>query len=399
VIPDNHPPIVSKEDFAAVQALIGRIKGGTVEKPLDKLFDTENKSYRSRMAGGGILTGTPIYGYGYGENGQWFISEPTASLVREMFNMVLQGLSVAEIRNKIREASYPTPLEHIKLTRGQSITPTCQWTDESVRALLKNVQYTGAYVSGKSRQDYETGKLYKMRECDWIVIPDKHPAIISSDIYEQVQTMLRASKKRRKVGNAGKLYLSAKVIKCGCCGYGLQYSAQANPPYYHCTHTMPLPDAKCHKMKINASELENALMTIIRKQAEVVIGSDDLSGFHKLNADEKKMVDYENRIKALSEKRQDCYELFMSGEIDRDTFMVMKNDYTEQIEEINTQTALLRQIGRDKEARGKIVAVAKDVTSGTATPISIINLLVEKVLAFSDNRLEIHWKFEDFAKP
>jgi hypothetical protein len=260
------------------------------------------------------------------------------------------------------------------------------------------VQYTGAYVSGKVRQDYETGKLYTMRECDWIVIPDKHPTIISSDIFEQVQELLRTSRKRHMVKSAGKLYLGAKVIKCGCCGYGLYHSPQANPPYYYCKHTMPLLDAKCHKMKINASEIENALMTIIRKQAEVIIGSDDLTGFRKLNADEKKIADCESRIKALSEKRQNCYERFMSGEIDRDTFMEMKNDYSGQIEEINTQADLLRQIGRDKEAHGKIIAVAKDVMSETMTSIEIINALVEKVFVFPDKRLEIHWKFEDFMK-
>jgi DNA invertase Pin-like site-specific DNA recombinase len=399
VIPDSHPAIVSKEDFTAVQKLLGRIKGGAVEIPVKRLFDTENKSYRSRMVSGGVITGTPTYGYGQGENGKWIISEPTASRVREMFDMVLRGLSIAEIRDKVREAGYPTPSEHIKLTRGQNIMPECRWTEGSVRLLLKNVQYTGAYVSGKVRRDYETNKLYKMRECDWIVIPGKHPAIISSDIFERVQDLLRTSKKRRKVSNAGELYLSAKVIKCGCCGYGLHYVRQANPPRYYCKHTLALPDAKCYKMKVNASELEHALLTIIRKQAEVVIGSDDLTGFRKPNEGTRKMTDCENRIKELSERRVDCYERFLRGEIDRDTFMSMKNEYTAQIDEINTQAALLRQIGRDKDAKSKIVAVAKEVMSETAATKDIVNALVDRVFVFPDKRLEIHWKFEDFMKP
>jgi len=151
-------------------------------------------------------------------------------------------------------------------------------------------------------------------------------------------------------------------------------------------------------MKVNASQLENALLTIIKKQAEAVIGSDDLSGLRKPNDDIRKISDCENQIKALSEQRQGCYERFMSGEIDHDTFMAMKNEYSEQIDGINTQTSLLRQIGRDKETRGKIVAVTKEVMSETATLKDIVNALVEKVYVFPDKHLEIHWKFDDFTK-
>lgn len=397
VIPDSHSPIVSKEDFAVVQGLLGRIKGGQVEKPLAKLLDTENKSYRARMASGTVISGTPTYGYGRGENGQWIISEPTASRVREMFDMALQGLSVAEIIRKVREAGYPSPAEHIKLMRGYDISPECRWTDENVRSMLKNVQYTGAYVSGKVRQDYGTGKKYTMRECDWIVIPDKYPAIISNDVFEQVQLLLQQHKKCRNK-NPGALHFSGKIFKCGCCGYGLRYCDKANPPRYHCVHTLALPDAKCHKMKVNAFELENALLTIIKKQAEVVIGSDDLTRFRKTNEETLKMADCENRIRALSEQRQDCYERFLSSEIDRDTFMAMKNEYSAQIEGITNQTALLRQTGRDKETHNKVVTVTKEVMTETATLKDIVTALVDKVFVFPDNRLEIHWKFEDFTK-
>ena len=157
-----------------------------------------------------------------------------------------------------------------------------------------------------------------MRQCDWIVIPDKHPTIISNDIFEQVQQLLQYNRKGRKGRNQNSLHFSGSIFKCGCCGYGLRYSALANPPCYHCVHTLALPDAECHKMKVNAAGLENALLTIIKKQAEVVIGSDDLTGFRRQTDETLKLESCENRIKALSEQRQNCYERFMGGEIDRD---------------------------------------------------------------------------------
>ena len=151
-------------------------------------------------------------------------------------------------------------------------------------------------------------------------------------------------------------------------------------------------------MKVNSTKLENALLTIIKKQAEVVIGSDDLTKIRKPTNEAVKLADCENRIKVISEKRQDCYERFMSGEIDRDTFMAMKNEYTVKINDIDTQAAMLRQVERDKEARNKIAVVTKEVMSESATLKDIVSALVDKVLVFPKDHLEIHWKFEDFTK-
>ena len=398
VIPNSHPPIVSKKDFDVVQTLLSRIKGALAARPPDKLFDSINNAYHLRMASGEVITGTPIYGYGRDDGGKWVISEPTASRVREIFDMALQGLSCLEISQKLREAGYPSPLEHIKLMRGQNISPEFKWTEHNVRKLLKNVQYTGAYVSGKMRHDYESGRLYKMREHDWIVIPNKHPAIISNDTYEQVQKLLQMGKKRQKSDNQSSLHLSGKIIKCGCCGKGLKYSKSTHSSKYYCTYTISLPDAKCYKMKVDAAEFENALLAAIKKQTEVVVGSDNLDGLRKSNDEGLKLAAFDNQMKALSTQRQDCYERFMRGEIDRDAFMALKDELSAQIDVVNKQAALLRQLSRDKEARDKIVATTKELMNKAATIKDIVSALVEKVFVFPNNHLEIHWKFEDFAR-
>jgi len=397
VIPDSHTPIITKEDFNAVQELLGRIKGARSKKPVDRLFDSESHPCLSRIASGKMITKTPPYGYMKNICGQWEQTEPTAGRVREIFDMALEGLSYAEISKRLDEAGYATPSEQIKLMRGRDISPECHWSEETVRRLLKNVQYTGAYVAGKERKDYETGKRYHMMESDWIVIPDKHPAIISRDIYDQVQKLVRYGTERRKNTNPRDFLFNGKILKCGYCGYGLRYSDTGSTPYYHCVHTISIADAECHKMRVNAYDLDMAVLTTIKKQAEVVLGSGDLTGFRKINADTRQIAECESRIMEFSEQRQDCYERFVRGEIDRDTFMSVKSEYTAQIESLNAQAALFRQIGRDKEAQKKVAALAKEAMSETATPKDILNALVEKILVFHGNHLEIHWKFADFT--
>ena len=150
-------------------------------------------------------------------------------------------------------------------------------------------------------------------------------------------------------------------------------------------------------MKVSADDLESAVMTIIKKQAEVVLGSEDLTEFRKTNAGAQQRGDCERQINQIAEQRQQCDERFLSGEIERDAFQSLKTDYTAQIDKLNFQLSLLKQAERDKEADKKAAAAAKVALSEKATPKDIVNALVEKVFVFPDNRLEIHWKFANFA--
>lgn len=226
--------------------------------------------------------------------------------------------------------------------------------------MLKNEQYTGAYVSGKERNDYGTGKRYKMMESDWIVIPGKHPAIISGDVFNQVQKLVRYGTERRKnVGQRDYLF-SGGLLRCGCCGYGLRYCGKAKTPIYHCVHTLSVPEAECHKMKTNVRDLDEAVLATIKKQAETVLGSIDLTGLRKTGSETRQAADCECRAKELTAQRQDCYERFFNGEIDRDTFMAMKNEYSTQIDNMYRQAALIQQIGCDKDTQKNIAALATE---------------------------------------
>ena len=166
---------------------------------------------------------------------------------------------------------------------------------------------------------------------------------------------------------------------------------------YRCMKTHADKTAACHKMKVASSEIDNVVMTIIRKQAEVVLGSEDLTGFRKTGTGARSMDDCEKQINQLAEKRQQCYEQFLSGEIERNAFQSLKADYTAQINRLNNQLALLKQAERDKEADKKAVSAAKGALSDKATQRDVVDALVDKVLVFPNNHIEIQWKFEKFA--
>jgi len=389
IIPDRHPAIVSKDDFERVQALLENPKELSNCKPEPSEHSSKCKT---RIASGERKSSAVPYGYIIDDNGDWAVSEAAASVVKEVFDMALQGLSTIEISDRLCAAGYPTPTEQKKLDKGQDIQPTNRWLSQAIKDMLKDEQYVGTYIAGKTYQ-IATDKKYLVPKSEWIRIPGLRPAIIGEDVFAQVQAIRAESRKHMR----HREYLLCGKAVCGCCGHALSYSDSGAKYTYRCMHTHADPDAKCHKMKVSAGEIESAVMAIIRKQAEVVLASDDLTGFQKTSASEKQAADVEKQIGQLTEQRQQCYESFSNCEIDRDTFRLQKAEYTAQIDMLTNQLAVIRQAERDKDANTKIAALANDALSDKATPTDIVNALIDKVLVFPGNHLEIHWKFANFA--
>ena len=284
IYPDSHPPIVSKEDYAKVQEMLRNPKETAPDKPEPS---KHSQLLRSLALNGHKTPTSALYGYTRTDDGKWVIDEYAAEVVRSIFDMSLNGFTSWEISDKLFEAGHPSPSEYIKLAKGQDITPTNRWRTLRINEIIKNEAYTGDFISGRTYQD-TNGRKYHAPRSEWIVIPDMHPAIISKEMFGEVSEAYE--KNKRKKLRRREYLLSGKVL-CGCCGFALSYSDSVDIKKYSCPHTHSDPTAACHKMKVNAHEIEEAVMTIIRKQAEVVLGSDDLSGFRKMNTDERQIAD------------------------------------------------------------------------------------------------------------
>jgi outer membrane murein-binding lipoprotein Lpp len=168
-------------------------------------------------------------------------------------------------------------------------------------------------------------------------------------------------------------------------------------PVFRCYQTAADPKASCHKLKVVVSELDEAVLDVIKKQAEVILNTTDLSDLRKIGGCTQRIADCGKQIKLLVEQRQKYYEQFVTGEIDRQTHQNLKADCSAQIDRLNNQLAMYRQLQHDSQANQKTAAHAKTVLSKTATPQEIVDLLIDKIHVFPNNHLEITWKVAGFA--
>ena len=440
VKPDSHTPIINKEDFYKVQALMDSHLQGRItivntnetwkedvlplinENPLKK---SQCKYPKRRRMLSGEYEGTPIYGYTRpgigttrGNDGSEYdpsesdepslpnqpsqssnalvIDPQAAEIIRNIFELALQGHTTPEIAKRLSDAGLPMPREHMRLAKGDKIEPTCGWRAQNVRNILNNIQYTGAYVSGRILKDADSGKKYRPSKKDWIVIPDKNPPIVSKDLFDKVQAIIAEKKKSLQKNKTPRNYLLRSKVRCGCCDIAMTYDPIANP-VFRCYHTASDLSAPCHKLKVVVSELDEAVLAIVRKQAEVILATTDITDLRKTSGNAQQISDCEKWQKALMGQRQAYYERFITGEIDRQTHQTLKAECSAQIERVNSQLAMYRQSAYDSQTNQKTASYAKTVLRETATEREVVDMLIEKIHVFPNNHLEITWKVSGFA--
>ena len=153
----------------------------------------------------------------------------------------------------------------------------------------------------------------------WYIIPDHHPAIVEKAVFDTVQaSQLRFSqpnKKKRDYPLKGKAF-------CGCCGHALSRTVQKTS-YYYCRHSEADEESRCHKMRLNAAELEQAVFLTLKKQMEAAAPFAP-DGSLRVDASVPERAEYEQQIETLQDGKRTLYEHYLMGEIDLNTYKAEK---------------------------------------------------------------------------
>jgi len=131
--------------------------------------------------------------FGYKKvNGQLEIDEPAADTVRRIFQLAREDLSCTSIATRLLLEKRTTPSEYKKGITDSS----CRWGVPAISTVLRDEQYVGTYVSGKTEiPNVGSKKTLQKAESEWVKIPDHHPAIVTREVFDAIQA---GSKKRKR---------------------------------------------------------------------------------------------------------------------------------------------------------------------------------------------------------
>ncbi len=220
----------------------------TVHGLVDSLYIKElaKKTHRGLegLALEGFHTGGNCFGYRnvrVGTKVRLEIDEQEAVTVRRIFEMSAAGMSLKKIAKTLNGDGIAPP-------RGSKEKIRPSWVYTAIRQMLRRELYIGCVVWNKRKYVKKPGtnkRISIMRpEKEWVVIDAPQLRIISDELWNRVQSVIKSRAEQYAIGVGGLMnrgasspYLFSGILRCAECGSRLTLIAtrgKEHTGYYGC---------------------------------------------------------------------------------------------------------------------------------------------------------------------
>ena len=239
--------------------------------------------------------------YGYikdpSDKHKFIVDEEAANVVKNIFNMAMNGKSRKEIVNELNKKNIMTPSKYIQLKFNyRTGNVSSKWTVNSLDTILKNESYIGTLVQGKTaRRSHKDHTDYRINKDEWLKTENHHKAIVKKEIFLQVNKMI--FDRGLRTSNDGKYYKYSGFLKCGDCKNNMYRTnkryKKTDTVYYYCGNYQN--NRTCSSHCIKEIEIDEVVLQSINKFISLVC---DLEEKLK-NELSISTIEYNNEIKDI----------------------------------------------------------------------------------------------------
>lgn len=130
----------------------------------------------------------------------------TAPVVREIFGQCLLGTSYRQIAQGLNRRNIPSPsrYHYLKGEAKAACYENAVWKPPIIKRILSSEVYLGHMVQGCKRQSFYEGKgQRRLPQKEWIIVRNTHEAIISEDVFTEVQKIMEEKRHLRQTSLPG----------------------------------------------------------------------------------------------------------------------------------------------------------------------------------------------------
>ena len=200
------------DDITPFKAVINDMYAKDISKKTRTAFTTKKLN-------GEFIGSFAPYGYMKDENNKnkLIINEGTACIVRRIYKMFLENMSIMGIMKQLTREKIPTPSAVKNLKSIQKGICKGFWNAPIIQRILTNPTYIGNLTQNRMRKvSYKVDKLNVIPKDNWIIIPNTHEAIISEEDFNIVQSLL-TKKNYINIVRAKRTHLLSGLVFCGDC--------------------------------------------------------------------------------------------------------------------------------------------------------------------------------------
>lgn len=291
---------------------------------------------------------------------------------------------------------------------GFRTSTTPSWGAKSVIRILENELYTGVMVQGKNQKiNYKVKKSRAVSSEQWIRVQDTHEAIIPRTYFDRVQEIMRLD--TRTAPSEKNVYPLSGLVRCGDCEQNMvrRSTAKKNKVYYYLHCSSYRNDEGCTSHIISEEKLMCAVITFVKTQLALLVEADKILqhitelpkeqyGVKALNT---QIGELNREIERYCDLKERLYQDMVAEVIDKEEYAEYNQRFSLKMEETKkAKTALEekreRLLSTDIHLRPWMEEFKRISTLETLGRKEMV-MLINRVLVFSKDRIEIHLNFED----
>lgn len=367
-----------------------------------------HSSIDSKQKQGLFLGSFTCYGYVKSKEDKHIleVDENVRYVVEMIFNLRLEGMNIQTIARYLNDKNILSPSEY-KKSQGlkyknphSDVFETKQlWTFATVYRILINETYRGNLVQGRKRQKMR--KKAKVKDkADWVVAKNACPAIISDEVFDEVQRLMKEAK-HIKANTKKKENLFAGLIKCGECKHSMIKAQKKDETlYYACRTRKALGKQYCDNDYIRSDVLERIILDDLNsiiaevKDLNSLIDESEIDT-QKLNL-EKQLNQAKTELERVVRKRRLSYSDYQDDIISKADYLHIKQESENRELALNKQIEELQMKILDydiTEQQSSFIQKLLETKQIQTLDRSIIQEMLETIYIYKDNHIKIVYKF------
>jgi DNA invertase Pin-like site-specific DNA recombinase len=309
-----------------------QINGLINEWYLEDLSENIRTVFKAKKENGVHIGAFALYGYMKDPNrkGHLIIDNEAAEVVREVFNLYIQGYGKTNIARILNNRDIPNPTEYkrrkgLRYCQARSKNSTL-WKYFAISDMLINEMYIGNMVQGRYKSVSYKSKINKPCPKDeWVIVKGTHEPIIERDVWNRAQELLK--QRFKPFSDTGKIGIFARKVLCMNCNYTMR-SQKNRGKYYLTCGTKNADKDMCIGAFVPVHKLEQKVLAELREMVNIYLDKTDFARRMEINDKaESKKTKAVKTLKAYQKKADDCTKAIKDLYLDKSKGIITESDF------------------------------------------------------------------------
>ena len=400
-IMDNIDSSKGLNDFLPIQDWFNEMHAKNTSQKVRAVLKNKGES-------GISLANNVPYGYKKDENDKrkWLVDETSSEIVKEIFNLFIQGHGTFEIARILRERKILTPSEYNASISTNLTNQEYQykWCGTTVAGILDRQEYIGDTVNFKSTtRSYKDKTRVNLPKEDRKIFKNTHEPIIDEYTWNIAKQLRNNRKKRAK---SGKKSIFSGLLFCNDCSKKMYFQSPVvdlkAKDHYRCS-SYKHDTSACTSHYISDEALQIIVLENIQKVISYMKDYEDLfikeqlakstqDEIKKISKSKKELEKAKNRVNEIDSLFMHIYEDNVSGKISDDRFRNLSFNYDKEQQELKLK---IEQLSKDIENTEKkdtdvtrFISNVKKYTEIDHLSAKILNELIEKIVIHQQEKID-----------